>query len=146
MAYDRNNPVDLALLKTEVNVDPIGMGYDATGGTQQILKLLNAPANNVNNDTANRIFDAESLLDALDPGDLDAQQTNSHAAEYCALLVNGCGQSIEAYKAKFRSMFAGNSATVQALDAQTSPLSRAEVLFGQGTTISRDDWFAARDS
>ena len=43
-------------------------------------------------------------------------------------------------------LFAANSATVTALDAQNVTLSRAEVLFGQGTTITKDDWYAARDS
>ena len=61
------------------------------------------------------------------------------------LLTQGFGD-ITSYKVRWRGMFAANSETVVALDAQTSPLSRAEVLFGQGTVISKSDWFAARDS
>ena len=144
MSFDRTDPADLLALKTEVNTDPISMGYDPAGATALILKLLNDPSNNVGGDTAARPFDVSAMLDALDPTELGAQQTEAGAAEYTnTLAVVG---SIEAYKTKWRSMFAANSATVTALDAQTSLLSRAEVLLGQGTTISRDDWFAARDS
>lgn len=150
MAFDKTNPADLAALKTEVNTDPIGMGYAAVvDQTNQLLKLLNDPASNVGGETSTRPFDASALLDALDPTEFDAQQTNAGAGDYALMLINsagGQGVDIEAYKTKFRSMFAAQSATVAALDAQNITLSRAEVLFGQGTAISRTDWFAARDS
>ena len=144
MAFDRTNPADLAALKTEVNTDPITMGYDPTGSTAQLLKLLNDPAENLGGETAARVFDISALLDALDPADLDAQQTNAHAAQWINTIVqNG---DTEPYKNKFRDLFAANSATVTALDAQVSALSRGEVLFGQATNITREDWFAARAS
>ena len=41
-------------------------------------------------------------------------------------------------------VFASDESTT-ALDAIITALSRAEVLWGQGTTITEDDWFAARD-
>lgn len=144
MAFDRTDPADLAALKSEVNTDPIGMGYDPLGPTQPLLKLLNDPDDNVGGETAARPFDVTAMLDALDPTEYGAQQTEAGAAEYTnALVFYG---DAEPYKAKWRSMFAANSNTVTALDAQTAALSRAEVLFGQGTNITRDDWFAARDS
>lgn len=148
MSFDRNDAADLLALKTEVNDDPISMGYAAVvDQTQQLLKLLNDPVNNVNGDTADRLFTVEAMMDALDPTEYDAQQTVAGAPNYVHTLVQlGDRSDISTYKAKFRSMFAANSATVVALDAQTSPLSRAEALFGQGTTITRDDWIAARDS
>lgn len=148
MAFDKNNPADLAALKTEVTTDPIGMGYAAViEQTQPLLKLLNDADNNVGGDTAARPFDVLAMLDALDPTDFDAQQTAAGAANFTHTLVDLAGyEDISPYKAKWASMFAGNSATVTALNAQTAPLSRAEVLFGQGTTITRDDWIAARDS
>jgi hypothetical protein len=151
MAFDRNDPADLAALKSEVETDPIGMGYAAQlSNTAQLLKLLNEPANNVGGETGNRVFDYAALLDALDPNELDAQQTEGGAGDYIVALMalSGAGrvQDLEPWKQKFRGMFSANGATVTALDAQTSPLSRAEVLFGQGTIITREDWFAARDS
>jgi len=147
MAFDRTSPADLAALQTEVNTDPIAMGYDPNGATAQLLKLLNDAALNVGGDTVVRIFDVDAMLDALDPVDFDAQQTVAGAPEYVHTLVTHSELGdITAHKDKFRALFAANSATVTVLDAQTSALSRAEVLFGQGTNISRDDWFAARDS
>ena len=148
MAFDRTDPADLAALQAEVNTDPIGMGYAAViANTSQLLKLLNDPANNVGGESGSRTFDYAALLDALDPADFDANQTNGNAGHYVTSLLSITGQvvDLEPWKAKFRSMFVANSATVQALDAQTAPLSRAEVLFGAGTVITRDDWFAARD-
>jgi len=150
MSFDVNDAADLLALKTEVNDDPISMGYASVVDiTQQLLKLLNDPANNVNSDVADRVFTAESMMDALDPTDYDAQQTVAGTPDYVHTLVEmggSAGIDISTYKAKFRSMFAVNSGTVVALDAQTSPLSRAEVLFGQGTTLTRNDWIAARSS
>lgn len=145
MAFDRTDPTELAALKSEVTTDPIAMGYNPAGNTQTLLRLLNDPDNNVGGDTVARAFDATALLDALDPTDFNAQQTDAGADVYTHTLVS-FGGDISGYKAKWRSLFAANSGTVLALDAQTSPLSRAEVLFGQGTNISKEDWYAARDS
>jgi hypothetical protein len=147
MAFDRTDAADLAALKSEVNTDPISMGYDPAGPTQAILKLLNDPANNVGGETTARPFDPSAMMDALDPADYESPQSGVKAAEYTHMLLElGAYQDISTYKTKWREQFAANSATVAALDAQTTALSRAEVLFGQGTNISRDDWFAARDS
>lgn len=153
MAFDRTNAANLLALKTEVTTDPIVMGYDISGNTQAILKLLNDPDANTGNGTAgqeteiSRPFTAAALMDALDPVELDAQQTNAEARGYSHILIEiAAYESIEAYKAKWRSMFAGNSATVAALDAQVKAISRAEALFGVDTNITREDWFSARDS
>ena len=144
MSFDKENPAHLAVLKAEEATDPIGMGYAAANNTTWTLNLFNDSDNNVGGETANRIFDSAAMLDALEPTEFEAQQTSAGAAEYTSTLA--AYGNIENYKVKWRGMFAANSDTVVALDAQTSPLSRAEVLFGQGTVISRDDWFAARDS
>lgn len=147
MLFDRTDPADLLALKTEVTTDPIGMGYDPLGPTQQILKLLNDPSLNVGGEMQSRPFDVPAMLDALVPSDFDAQQTVTDAATYVHILVEYAAYGdIEQYRSKFVDLFAANSATVTALNAQTTPLSRAEVLFGAGTVIARDDWFAARDS
>ena len=146
--FDRSNPADLAALKSEVETDPLSMGYAAViTQTNNLLRLLNDPANNVGGETVARPFDVQAMLDALDPIELDDQQTTVGAAEYTHMLAEMSLQfDISPYKSKWASMFAGNSATVTALNAQTAPLSRAEVLFGQGTILTRDDWAAARDS
>lgn len=144
MAFDRTDPADLAALKTEVTTDPIGMGYNPISDNQ-VIKPINDPDANVGGETVGRVFTQEAMLEALDPTNLDDQQTNTGAGAYVQALASYQGD-ISAFKAKFRAMFAANSATVQALDAQTRNLSRAEVLFGEGTVISVQDWWAARDS
>jgi hypothetical protein len=154
MAFDRTDPADLLALKTEVNTDPIGMGYAAVvANTAQLLKLLNDTDANVGDGTPGqetqvaRVFDVLAMLDALDPTEYEAQQTVAGAPNYVHTLVEvGARFDISAYKTKFRSLFATNSNTVAALDAQVQAISRAEALFGVETVISRDDWIAARDS
>lgn len=155
MAFNRTDPADLLALKNEVTLDPIGMGYSAVVDvTAQLLKLLNDEENNVGDGVTPgqetqvaRTFDALAMMDALQPADYDAQQTATGAPNYVHTLVElAAFQDIAPYKEKFRSLFAGNSATVTALDAQVQQISRAEALFGVDTVISRDDWIAARDS
>jgi hypothetical protein len=149
MSFDNTDPVQLALLNAEVNNDPIGMGYAAVINTsKQVTKLLNDPDKNVNGDTASRVFDVAAMMDALNPTDYGSQQTSLGTPDYVLTLVNIEGREsrdISIYKTKFRSMFAANSATVTALDAQQADLSRAEFIFGQGTVITTSDWIAARD-
>lgn len=146
MAFDRTNPADLQTLQDEVNLDPIGMGYASAQNTSQLVKLLNDPDSNVGGETASRYFDPFALMDALDPTDYESPQTVAGTPNYVHTLVELAAYGdISPYRDKFKSMFAANSATVTALDAQNVTLSRAEVLFGQGTILSFVDWYAARD-
>jgi len=114
MAFDRTDPADLLALKTEINTDPIGMGYAAVVDTTALLlKLLNDPANNVGGDTATRPFDASAMLDALDPADFPSPQTEVNAAEYTQMLLQAAslGIDISGYKTKWRSTWAANRGT-----------------------------------
>ena len=152
MSFDNTNPAHLAELKSEVEIDPIGMGYAALppGSGRHLLNALNDPDNNVGGEIDARVFDLGALMDALNPQDFAVQQTSTGAMEYTQMLVSiataGFGGVIDIFKSKWRGMFPSNSDTVIALDAQTVPLSRGEVLWGQGTVITQDDWIAARDS
>ena len=41
--FDRNDSADLAALKSEVNTDPLGLGYNpGSGDVRNILDLINA--------------------------------------------------------------------------------------------------------
>lgn len=144
MAFDRENPTDLTALYNERTQDPVGMGYPANDN--QFIRVINSADDNVGGETTGRPFDVDALLDALDPSELGDQQTVAGADTYTQLLTDlaTAGRSIETYKVKWRSMFAANSATVTALDAQVRGLSRAEVLFGEGVKLVVDDWIAAR--
>jgi hypothetical protein len=146
MGYDATNQTDLLVLNSEVNDDPISMGYVPDGPTQDILDLLNIPANNVGGETTPREFSVQAMLDALDPTEYGAPGTSVGAAQYVGTLSTTQGIDVAAYKTKFRDMFESSSATVTALDAQVTALSRAEVLFGVGTVITEEDWYAARDA
>ena len=143
MAFDRNDPAQVLALFNEWNLDPASVGYATSNNTVQLLNLTNEPENNPGGETLATPFSPQSLMDALDPTEYESPQTVAGAPNYVHTLIElGAFNSIEPYKAKFRSMFAANSATVTTLDAQTVPLSRADVLWGYETNITRDDYAA----
>ena len=151
MAFKINDPADLATLKTELTTDPVAVGYNLNGTADRLTFLVNDPDSNIGaagrGETIEREFDGSALMDALVPTDFDSPQTVVGAPNYVHILIEFQAYgSIAQYKPKLRSMFAANSATVQALDAQVRNLSRAEVLFGVGTQLSVSDVVTARDS
>lgn len=141
MPFDNTSAADLTALKNELTTDPIGMGYNLNGSKSKVVKQLTDPGLNVGGDVIARPFTVASMFEALDPADFQANQTNTKAAEYTHILVEygSAGYSIEPYKTKWGAMFAGNSTTKTALDAQTQPISRADVLFGDGSRITEND-------
>jgi len=146
MAFNRGNPADLLALKTEVETDPISMGYTLNNVTQ-LIKTINDPADNVGGDTTGVVLTTGNLLTAMIPDDLDAQQVGDGERRYIeAFLGRDFNEIIEPYRAQIRNAFKTNSTTVANLDALIQPLSRAEVLFGEDTILVREDWFVARDS
>jgi len=139
MAFDRTNTVDLQLLQDEVLLDPISMGYAALpySDTKKLLKTLNESIANVGGETAGPIFSHEVLMDTW-----EAKGALNEMLTWIEVLAREEGD-ITRYEAKYRANCGNDS--LAALDAVTVPLSRAEVLFGQSTVISKDDWYAARD-
>lgn len=153
MAFDRNNPADLVALKSEVETDPAGKGYDPLGGTQELLDLLNGKTETVSKPkiSAARVRSAVTY-EAYNTLSIDEQEwlrwiTGSNGfeednmpvtADLRRQLAGEGGQSMWA-AANRVEMEAAMSAILDV------PGSRVEVLFGYGTSISRDDWFAARD-
>lgn len=147
MAFDRNNPTHLTQLKDEVTNDPLGMGYNPDGNTNQLLRLLNDPDNNVGTETIGKLLTVELLHDALVPQDIDSAQVTDGERRYLeSFLCREFEINIERFRTKIRALFQSNSATVTNLDAQTRKKSRAEVLFGVDTIIEPGDWYIARDS
>lgn len=143
MAFDRTDTAQLQALYDERTLDPLGMNYPANDNS--FISRINDPDRNVGGETTGRPFDVLAMMDALDPTDFGAQQTETGAPNFTHTLVElAAFADIAPYKDKWASMFAANSATVQALNAQTRTLSRAEVLFGENTTLVVDDWIAAR--
>lgn len=148
MAFDNTNQANLTALKTEVLDDPINMGYASViDQTNNLLKLLNNPDNNVGGETTGVNLTPAHLLDALDPSDLASAQVSVGELDFIASFMGrDLDQDIERWRAKIISVLPNNSATETALNALSRTLSRAEVLFGVGTEISREDWFRARDN
>ena len=146
--FDRNNTAHLLSLQQEVLLDPITMGYAAVvDQTNKLLTLLNEGDDNVGNETVNIELSAEVLLDVIDTGDFASNQVDQGERDWIMMLFNYAltGDEIEKYRAKVKSIFSASSQTIANIDALIRKLSRAEVLFGQGTIISKADWFAARD-
>lgn len=150
MAFDRNDPADLLALKTEVNTDPIAMGYNPTGSTPQLLSLLNEGANNVGGETTGETFTHRLIIEVTEPDDLTVggqfSQGDLETVKSIMALSGTQDPDISWAETRWRQAHVGNNTTLANIDARIRTLSRAEVLFGEGTFISRDDWFAARDS
>jgi hypothetical protein len=146
--FDVNDPVDLAALKSEQANDPVSMGYAAVDGqTQKTLGLFNDADSNVGGETTNLELTTAVLLTAMVPADLGAQQVDDGERRYIESFLNRDFETvIEPWRAQIRDAFRTNSDTVIAIDALFRDISRAEVLFGSGTVISKSDWIAARDS
>lgn len=154
MAFDRTNPADLQALQTEVNTDPIGMGYVPSSTKSGVLDPINTPADNVGGETTGADLTQRLLMDAIlaaptefSPGGQFSD--GEHSAIVAVVTMNleefGETQGIEEWRARIRTALTGAPGIIAALDAQSRALSRAEVLFGEGTTISQQDWFSARD-
>ncbi len=151
MAFNRTNPADLLALKNEQATDPIGMGYAAVDGqTQKTLDLFNAPDLNVESPrpTTGQRLTVSILLEipAL-AVDLDHNQVSEGEKIFITSFMNrDFDADIERWRAQIIEALRSQSDTVTALNALVRDMSRAEVLFGVETVISKQDWIAARDS
>ena len=138
--FDKTKPADLQALKDEVEIDPINMVYSALPETdvKKLLNALNSPTDNVGGESEGKTFSQQVVLDTWEPkGNLN------ETTPWIQSLIASSGD-ITHLEARYRANCGSLSTT--ALDAEIIQLSRAEVLFGQGTIISKDDWIAARDS
>lgn len=149
MAFDRTNQAHLNALLSEVTNDPLGIGYNPTGGTTPLLNLLNDAGSNPGGESTGERLTVAGLLDAIgtspDNASVDAQFSDGLQFFLSRLLEQTLDTDLEKYRAQIQSSMQANNPIRTALEAQTRLLSRAEVLFGVDTFISRDDWFAARD-
>ncbi len=156
MAFNKTNDDDLALLKSEVNTDPIGMNYAQfiDSSTKKFMELLNDADKNVEDPTPTTgiTLTAMVLFDNMAPADFGGNQTSANDGDRLWLGIilgfihSDPSQNVEKWKAKILAMAPNNSTTEQNLDALIRDVSRAEVLFGIGTSLSDLDWAAARDS
>lgn len=148
MAFDINDPADKLALKNEVNNDPLSLGYNPDANVNTLLGLLNDASKNTGGETANQKLTPRILLAQVVLSDYDSNQVTDGERRYIEAFFNrqNLDEEIEEFREKIRDAFKVNSTTVANIDALVRPLSRAEVLFGAETVISKADWIAARDS
>ena len=160
MSFDRNNPDDLLALKTEVNTDPNAYGYvpEDTNLVLDILALKRVEITVSKPKISSAMVRAAVYLDAYDNLLADRQEwlrwiTGSGGFDEESLVVT---QDLrDRLTGVLGGSITGDSIWAAADDNIMEPImlalididgSRAEELFGFGTVINRDDWFAARDS
>lgn len=155
MTFDRTDPADLAALNTEVTTDPLGIGYDVNGNVDTaIVEPINAKNYTVSKPRISAAdVRAATTYDGYDGLAIDEQ-------EWLRWMTgsNGVGEENMPVTTDLRARLTGDGGTsiwapadrvameAAMLTLFDVPGSRAEVLFGYGTTISRADWIAARDS
>ena len=153
--FDRTNPNHLAALKAEVTNDPLLIGYSAVGGsTQALLDLLNAKNYTVAKPKISAAsIRSETTYDAYNNLSIDEQEwlrwiTGSGGFETEDILVTDDVRERLAGEGGQSIWATSNRSAMEAamLALMDVPGSRAEVLFGFDTVITREDWIAARDS
>lgn len=155
MSFDQSNPAHLATLKTEVETDPLALGYDPDVSTQGLLDLLNAKNYTVSKPKISSAeIRAKTTYQAYNTLAQDEQ-------EWLRWMTgsNGFNEENVEVTPDLRKKLAGvgGNSIWQAGDRrdEMNPImlaimdvagSRAEVLFGYNTVLTRSDWLAARDS
>ena len=149
MAFDNTDPIQLAALNSEVTEDPIGIGYSAViNNTRAVLEKLNDPAQNVGGETINRPIEELTISEVagvIDSVEYDA--LSAYDKEWVKMFITRpLGENLTLYQTKFLALFGPASDTRNAANAlRVKNASRAEILFGVNTFISRVDWVTARD-
>ena len=147
MAFDRNDPADLTALWNEVTLDPLSFGYNPDGVNDIVRKINDADLNFSLDPTATvaEKLTVALLLDVIETADFDSPQVTDGERRYIeSFMGRELNEDVDRWKAKIQAAFQTNSTTSQAIDALVRNVSRAEKLWGEGTTIVKDDWFAAR--
>lgn len=156
MTFDRNNTVDLLTLQTEVNTDPNGYGYDGTITQAGVLDPIN-----LKRDTITVSLPTINTKDIIGAIYFEAYNNISIDEQEWIRWITNSAESLnmtqdlrDRLTGVLGGSVTGDSIWAAADDDIMEPImlalidvdgSRAEELFGQGTSISRDDWIAARD-
>lgn len=147
-AFEVTDPADLLALQQEIAVDPAGQGYAEAQGTADLLDRLNNPARNQapqNVQQPVEVLTVPAVAGVINAGEYDALGAYNRAWVQM-LITRPATEPLAPYSAKFLAVFGPASLTRAAvINLLARPASRAEVLFGRDTVISRDDYFAARD-
>lgn len=154
MAFDASNPTHLQELKAEVSLDPLALGYAAVlADTAALLALLNDknPAYIVSKPKISAAeVRAAVTYDAYNSLAIDEQEwlrwiTGSNGVNEESLVVTPDLRSQLTSSSTFWAASSRTEMQAAMLAIIDVPGSRAEVLWGFGSTISRAAWFTARD-
>lgn len=133
--------MDLTALKIELQTDPAGLGYGPhllTGSYSPVVGLLTAARAGVT--VFRGVIPAYEVINATEPAEWTAL---SAAEKQRYQTLTGAGEvdvSNANVRAAFSAMFGVGTATRAALIAlATRPGSRAEQLWGVGTSVSAED-------
>ena len=151
MAFDQTDPADLAALKSEEANDPISMGYAAVEGqTKKTLALFNDGDLNVGGQTTGVTLTVEVLFDQMVAEEFGGNQVDKGELMWLTAILNFLqiepNKDIEKWKVKIIALAPNNSITESNINGLSRRQSRAEILFGLDTVISKSDWLATRAS
>ena len=131
--FDLTNRDDVVALNHELLDDPIGMGYDPEFNFSLLCKLISDPEGNVGGEVGPVELTPEVVLKAMSFRDYRLATKDGQA--YIDLLVGGGIGNLDPYREKLLEALPKNRET----EFPLRRLSRAEVLFGQGTSVNDGD-------
>ena len=149
MAFDRNNPEDLAALKTEITTDPTGLGYAAAPNLDTALDLINNPIHIDPPVLGQDFATARRILKSIYPEPISSQ--DQFKVQLLFEGSDGMNSDLSEFKPELSALSGGIATAIASI---TRNLSRAEILFSvlnengvnERVVISQQDWIAARDS
>ena len=149
MAFDVNNPADVAALKTELTTDPVGVGYNVQGSVSRLVFLVNDPDSNTGGlgrgETTQETLTVRRLweLAADNPDDLTPHGNFSAGDQFVMQQIFEISSTLDDdlswARDRIINLFPANDGIVASINALIRVLSRAEVLFGVGTVLLEND-------
>ncbi len=146
MAFDQTDPADLAALISEWDDDPLGIGYPAVREeTQKMLDLTNKVENNPGGESIDRpteeldISDIAAVIDTTEYAALE-----EYNKSWVRMFISRPDDvKLKPYQTKFIQIFPPGTLTLTgALALRPKLATRAEVLWGVNTKITKSDWSA----
>ena len=142
--FDPSKPAHILQLSTELNTDPALVGYDLAGSSRFNLKRLNNGALNTGGETTRKTLTVARLYKAIDLTELDGL-TAPMERLILSMLNKSVEEDISALENTVKTVFGASSVTYVAITNQMRTLSRAEVLFGEGSYVNKQAFVKARD-
>jgi hypothetical protein len=133
-------PIDYALLATEINTDPQGLGYAARralGDDAGIAGLLNQVRSGIQ--VGSGVVPAYAVFRAIVRADFAALTAADRQLIQMILSMGQVDLTDPNTRAAFAGAFAGTATQTNLQALQSRPGSRAEQLFGAASTVAAAD-------